>query len=72
MELATPAPNGVAEGLFVFATPAPNQVVEGDFVWIRGKADDSGREEWRLGFRRSLISAESRSEEHTSELQSLS
>jgi serine/threonine protein kinase len=50
----------VADLPFLFLEPpAPKQVLEGYFVWVRGEADDAGREMWRLGFQKSLVSEES-------------
>ena len=51
-----------------FAAPDSNQVAEGYFVWVRGKADDSGKEDWRLGSLRSVAAAESSSRDLSSSL----
>jgi hypothetical protein len=42
-----------------FMAPAPNQVIEGYFVCVRSDADDSGKENWTVAFRRTFVSAES-------------
>jgi hypothetical protein len=52
----------------LFAAPDSNQVAEGYFVWVRGKADDSGKEDWRLGSLRSVAAAESASRDLPSSL----
>ncbi len=51
---------GVLSGLLSVAKPvAPGQAVEGYFIWVRGDADDAGRETWMVAQRRELFRAQS-------------
>jgi hypothetical protein len=38
--------------------PAPNQTTEGYLLWVRGEADETGTEKWRLACRRDLVATE--------------